>query len=82
MPSRVAQMDDERVQIVGETPRRGGVAGPVELVDQGLESLPCVALVGGVIERLPVRQADALALPLGQLGEQVAHAMNATVLAV
>jgi hypothetical protein len=69
VPARVAQMDDERVQIVGKTLRRGGVAGAVELVDQGLESLFAVALAGGLVERLPVGLADALALPLGQLGE-------------
>jgi hypothetical protein len=34
--------------------------------------LLCVALVGRVIERLPVALADAFAFPFGQLGEQVA----------
>jgi leucine-zipper of insertion element IS481 len=48
-------------------------ARPVELVDQGLESLLCVAVVDGVIERLPVGLADALALGFGQLDQQVAH---------
>jgi hypothetical protein len=65
---RVAQVDDERVEVVREALRRGGVAGAVELVDERLESLFSVALVGGVVERLPVGLADAFALPLGQLG--------------
>jgi hypothetical protein len=46
-------VNDERVQIVGEALRRGGVAGTVEFVDQGPEPLLAVALAGGVIERLP-----------------------------
>jgi hypothetical protein len=82
MPGRVAQMHDERVQVVRETLRRGGVARPIELVDQRLESLLSVALVDRVIECLPVGLADALALPLGQLREQVADAVNGAVLAV
>src|SRR3954452_3312683 len=36
---RVAQVDDERVEIVGQASGGGGVAGVVELVDEGLESL-------------------------------------------
>jgi hypothetical protein len=32
-------VDDERVEVVGETLRRGGVARPIELVDQRLQSL-------------------------------------------
>jgi hypothetical protein len=73
---------DERVEVVGETLRRGGVAGSVELVDERLQSLLCVALAGGVIECLPVGLADAFALTFGQLGEQVADAVNGAVLAV
>jgi hypothetical protein len=73
---------DERVQVVGEAFGGGGVAGPVELVDQALEALLAVALVGGVVEPLPVGLADAFALPLGQLGEQVADAVDGAVLAV
>jgi hypothetical protein len=47
-----------------------------------LEALSSVALVDSVIQRLPVGLAHALALSLGQLGQQVAHAVNAAVLAV
>jgi hypothetical protein len=43
--------------------------------------LPCVAVVGGVVERLPLRAALVLALAFGQLREQVAHAMNGAMLA-
>jgi hypothetical protein len=69
VPARVAQVDDERVQIVRETLRRRGVAGAVELVNEGLESLLAVALIDRVVERLPVGLADAFALPFGQLRE-------------
>ncbi len=71
VPRRVAQVDYERVEVVAKAPRGGGIAGHVELVDERLEPLFCFAFVGGLIERLPVG-ADALALPLGQLCEQVA----------
>jgi hypothetical protein len=40
-----------------------------------------VALAGGVIECLPVSVANALAVPFGQLGQQVGHAVNGAVLA-
>jgi hypothetical protein len=79
---RVAQVHDERVEVVGQALRRGGVAGSVELADQALEALLAVALVGGVVERLPGGLAHAFALALGQLGQQVAHAVHAAVLAV
>ena len=82
MAGRVAQVHDERVEVVGQASGRGGVAGPVELADERLEPLLCVALAGGLIERLPVGLADAFALALGQLGQQVAHAVNGAVLAV
>jgi len=42
----VAQVHDERVQVVREALRRGGVAGAVEFVDEALESLLCVAFAG------------------------------------
>jgi hypothetical protein len=79
---RVAQVNDERVEVVGEAFGGGGVAGTVELVDQRLEALLAVALVGGVVERLPVGRPDALAFAFGQLGEQVAHTVDGAVLAV
>ena len=78
----VAQVHDERVEVFGQALRCGGVAGAVEFVDQRLEPLLVVALVGGVIERLPVGLADAFALAFGQLGEQVADAVNGAVLAI
>jgi hypothetical protein len=64
-------VNDERVEVIGQASRGGGVSGPVELVDEGLESLLSVPLVGGVIECLPVGLTDALALAFGQLGEQL-----------
>ena len=82
MAGGVAQVHDERVEVVGETLRRGGVAGLVELADQGQEPLLAVALVGGLVECLLVGAADALAFAFGQLGQQVAHAVHGAVLAV
>ena len=82
MPGRVAQVNDQRVQVVGEALRRGGVARAIELVDQRVESLLAVALIDRLIECLPVGLADALALPFGQLGEHVADAVNGAVLAI
>jgi hypothetical protein len=79
---RVAQVHDERVEVAGETLGRGGVAGTVELLDEGLEALFAFAFVDRVVERLPVGLADALALPFGQLGQQVADAVDGAVLAV
>lgn len=75
-------MNDERVQVVGQTLSRGRVAGSVELVDGRSQSLLAVALAGGVIECLPVALADTFAFAFGQLGEHVAHAVNGAVLAV
>ena len=46
------------------------------------ESLFAVAFVGGVVECLPVGAADAFALAVGQLGGQVAQAVNGAVLAL
>jgi hypothetical protein len=37
MPARVARVHAERVEVVGEASGRGGVAGPIELVDEALE---------------------------------------------
>jgi hypothetical protein len=78
----VAQVDDARVEIVAKAAGRGGVAGRVELADQGQEPLLSVALAGGLVERLPVRLADAFALAFGDLGQEVAHAVHGAVLAV
>jgi hypothetical protein len=75
-------VDDERVEVVGQALGGGGAAGAVELVDERTESSLAVALVGGVVERPPVGLADALAFALGQLGEQVAHAVDGAALAV
>jgi hypothetical protein len=54
MSCRVARVNDERVEVVGETLRRGRVARPIELVDERPQSLLAVAVAGGVIERPPV----------------------------
>lgn len=41
---RVAQVHDERVEIIGQTFGRGGEAVLVEMIYQGLQSLLAVAL--------------------------------------
>jgi hypothetical protein len=44
--------------------------------------LPGVAFVDRIVERLPVGVLDALALAFGQLGVQIAGAVNAAALAI
>ena len=68
MSGWVAQVHDERVQVVGQAFGRGDKAALVEVVDQRLQALLGVVLVDGVIERLPVGVLDAFALAFGQLG--------------
>ena len=75
-------MHDERVQVVIQALRGSGVAGLIELLDQGLQSLLAVLFVDRLIEGLPVGLTDAFALALGQLCEQVANSVNTAVLAV
>ena len=75
MAQRVAQMDDERVETVGEASRGRRIARSFELGDEGREPLCCVALVGGLVERLPVGPAHPLALLLGQLGKVTSHSV-------
>ena len=82
MSGWVAQVHDERVEVVIQAFGGGGEAGLVELSDEGLQSLLAVLLVRRLVKRLPVRASHALALSLGQLCEQIAHAMNGAVLAV
>ena len=59
---RVAQVHDERVEIVRQALGRGGEAALVELVDERLESFLAVAFVDRVIQRLPVGVLDSFAL--------------------
>jgi hypothetical protein len=54
-------MHDKRVEVVGQTARRGGVAGLFELVDQHLQALRAVARVDRQIQRVPLGLADAFA---------------------
>jgi hypothetical protein len=79
---RVAQVHDERVQIVGQALGRVGEAALVELVDKRLEPLLCIAFVARVVERPPVGLLDPFALWFGQLGVEVAGAVHAAALAV
>src|ERR1700732_531434 len=82
VPKRVAQMGDESIEIVREASRARRIAGPLELGDEGREPLGSVALVLGLVERLPIRPAHPLALLLGQLREQVARPVNGAMLAI
>jgi hypothetical protein len=72
----VAQVHDERVQIVGQAPRCGREAFLIELACERLESLLAVADRDRVVERLPVRPLDPFAFALGQLGVEVASSVN------
>jgi hypothetical protein len=82
MAQRVAQVHDERIEVIAEASSRRGEAGALELCDQGAEPLACVALVLGLVERLPVGAAHPLAILLGQLRDQVAGPVNGAVLSV
>jgi hypothetical protein len=82
VPGWVAQVHHERVKVVGQAPRGGGVAALVELVDQRPQSLLGVRVADRVVERLPVCLLDPFAFALGQLGVEVAGAVNTAALAV
>ena len=62
MSRGVAQVHDERVEVVGQTLGGGGVAVLVELVDERLEPRFCIAFVDRVIERAPGGLFDSFAL--------------------
>jgi hypothetical protein len=55
-------VDDEGVEVVGKAAGGGGEAGSFELVDDGPEPLSSLALVLGLVKRLPVGAADPLAV--------------------
>lgn len=56
---------------------RGIHASPrLKLADQLAQPPLAVWERGGLVERLPVGGPDALALPLGELGEQVPEAID------
>src|SRR5207237_7146018 len=57
---RVALVHDEGIEVVIQALRRGGVAGLIELLDEGPQAFPAVALVDRLIKRLPVGLTDAL----------------------
>ena len=82
MPQRVAQVHDERVEVIGEAASGGGESFGVELVDQRLEPLFAVLFVDRLVQGLPVGVLDALAFSVGDLGVEVAGAVNAAALAV
>ena len=82
MAQRVAQMDNESIEIGREASRGRRIAGPLELGDEGREPLLSVALVLGLVERLPIGPAYPLALLLGQLRDQVARPVNGAILAI
>ncbi len=76
-------MDGERGQVLGQAGRRGGVL-PLERADEGAQAGLGLGGGGGPIERGPVGRPDALmeVVTLGQLGEDVAEAMDGAALAV
>ena len=78
----IAQVHDKRVEVIGQALRCSPEAILLELLHQCLESLLGVCLADRVIKRLPVGVLDAFALAVGQLGVEVAGAVNAAALAV
>ena len=79
---RIAQVDQERVEVFGKARGRGRVPGLVELADQ--HSHPPLTLGDrlGLVEHLPVGGADPLAFALGQLRQYVAESMHGAALTV
>jgi hypothetical protein len=67
---RIAQVDYERVQVIGQAARGGGEPFLVELLDERLNSLFSDALVTRFIQRLPVGVLT-LGFAARQLGVQV-----------
>jgi hypothetical protein len=59
VPQRVAQMHDERVEVVGEAAGGGLIASVVELADQHLWAQRAVFHAGCFVERVPVGEADS-----------------------
>ena len=51
VPQRVAQVHDERVEVVGEAAGGDVVAGVLELSDEGLEAELAVLDAGRLVER-------------------------------
>jgi hypothetical protein len=66
---RVAQVDHERVEVVGQTLGGGGVAGPVELAGYQQDPMPFVALMaiaGGAFVSLPALVIGIVLAPLAR----------------
>jgi hypothetical protein len=79
---RILQMDQEPVEIVGEAGGRGDIPLVGELADQRAHPPLAVLDRVGLIQRLPVGGADPLALPLGQLRQEIPEAMDRAALTV
>lgn len=75
--SRIAELNDERVEVVGEAASGGGEPFGVEPVDQGVQTAFAVLLADRFIERLPVGVLDAFAFGLGELCWSEAEAWSA-----
>lgn len=79
MAERIAQVDDQRLEVVGEAGGRparssSSTRAPIRLLPS--------ARSGGLVERPPVGEPEALALALRQLREDVAQRVNRAALAV
>ena len=82
-PERVGEMDGEGGHVVGQAGRGGGIL-PLERADQGSKPALRLGRLGRVVERGPVGRPDPLVEPgtLGELGEDVAQAVDGAALAV
>jgi hypothetical protein len=82
VPERVAQVHDQRIEVLSKAARGGGEAFAVELACERLEPAFAVLFADRLIEGLPEGVLDALALAVRELGVQVPGAVNAAALAI
>jgi hypothetical protein len=78
----ISEVYDEGVEVVGEAPGGGGEPAVVEVVDERLEPPLGVLFADRVIQGLPLGVLDAFAFAVGELGVEVAGAVNSAALAV
>ena len=82
VPERVAQMHDERVEVISEAASGGFVAVVLELVDQFADAFLAVFGSGRVVQCGPVVEPDPVVLVLRDLRLHIPQAVNATVLTI
>jgi len=80
--ARVAQVDGERFEVVGEAGGRRRVPLVGELADERAQPALAVLLRAGLVERLPVGGLDALALSLVEPGSGLPRSTHPVALVV